>query len=786
MDVDGLIPSANSDVLKRHIEFHPQHSSRTSTLVACVSCRERKLKCDDNTPCQTCRRNGIDCIKGGPSPDTGSGDATTNTAADGHAHLDLAMTNANLVGQNAPAESPLLPDISDIDGENSPWPAGSHGHQWWLSAQQPPCDWSLSSLPSPASLNPGFSNAHILADGPNQHHPATTLTRAVDLSLPQASEGASPVQGPPGISGRSEAVSRVSSLGTGHGFSAVPSNTTRSSAPTTSPGGEPARESRGLHGLVHHDPAVLRDLVQAFFTEIHPYWPILHVPTFEIGAASDMLLGSMLMLSSWVTGRQEHLELAPIVFREVTSTIEPESAPSLHSLQALLLYVVYTVCRRSEEGMLAKAVRLNAILVSTCRCLDIFSGHHVLPDRLEECAFTLWLAKEQLHRFAFSVLRLDTYLSVLLDHPPSVRYQEMSIPLPKSSQLWMAASEEERRKLQWDEPAGREKALFSSLMRDALVDTGNKPGLYHLPYRLSAVDYHLGLCALQVGIWEAAREAHSAASDEIVTKLTPGDPIVIWRSHLSVWRTKMVRECGLGEQYLSTIPSTTTSPADPDSVLTPLTLILWHISTIKMHAPLTLLRVHGYRGLDPATAAAMAAVQKPKARMRTWMTSQCARKAVWSASQIARLVVASDGAAPGLGGNGPCSSSEPASPGTTTAVSPNASPRRLLLNPLAVPGLLMSAIVTCAYASQTSACPSCCSPHTAAVSSEAFDLFTGADEDPELVRWKEHGVGCAIWGPSGIFVCRCQLAALGGWFSSVFVRDDGAKGEFESFFEGLI
>ena len=55
--------------------------------------------------------------------------------------------------------------------------------------------------------------------------------------------------------------------------------------------------------------------------------------------------------------------------------------------------------KQSEEGMLAKAVRLNAILVSTCRCLDIFSGHHVLPDRLEECAFTLWRAKEQLHRY---------------------------------------------------------------------------------------------------------------------------------------------------------------------------------------------------------------------------------------------------------------------------------------------------------------------------------------------------------------------------------------------------
>jgi hypothetical protein len=50
--------------------------------------------------------------------------------------------------------------------------------------------------------------------------------------------------------------------------------------------------------------------------------------------------------------------------------------------------------------MLAKAVRLNAILVSSCRCLDIFSGHYVLPERMEECAFTFWLAREQVHRYS--------------------------------------------------------------------------------------------------------------------------------------------------------------------------------------------------------------------------------------------------------------------------------------------------------------------------------------------------------------------------------------------------
>jgi hypothetical protein len=53
---------------------------------------------------------------------------------------------------------------------------------------------------------------------------------------------------------------------------------------------------------------------------------------------------------------------------------------------------------QNEQGMLAKAVRLNAVLVTTCRCLDIFHGRHTLPEHLQECALTFWLAEEQLHR----------------------------------------------------------------------------------------------------------------------------------------------------------------------------------------------------------------------------------------------------------------------------------------------------------------------------------------------------------------------------------------------------
>ena len=61
--------------------------------------------------------------------------------------------------------------------------------------------------------------------------------------------------------------------------------------------------------------------VQIYFAEFHPSWPILHAPTFDIENVSQPLLASMVMLASWLEGRQDHMNLAPLVFDAVTATL---------------------------------------------------------------------------------------------------------------------------------------------------------------------------------------------------------------------------------------------------------------------------------------------------------------------------------------------------------------------------------------------------------------------------------------------------------------------------------
>ncbi|KAL8998271.1 MAG: hypothetical protein Q9188_006136 [Gyalolechia gomerana] len=515
-------------------------------------------------------------------------------------------------------------------------------------------------------------------------------------------------------------------------------------------------------------------LVQVFFSAIHPHWPILHAPTFKIEDASHELLGSMLMLASWLQGHSDHEVLAPLVFDAVTATLlgpSPSSGSNiqpapLHTLQALLLCIVYIT---TKEGILARAVHLNGVLISHCRHQGVFNGQYTDYETEDSgvSPFASWLAQEQLHRYftpficlafesfkvkfsdadafrlAFSVLRIDAYLSLLVDHPPSVRYQEMSIPLPKSTHLWTAASKEERQKLQWNEPAGREKARFCFLVRDAF----DHESRYQLPYHLAEIDYHLGLCSFQAGIWETAQEAHSCDFDELIGNSRPRDHVVEWRSHLDLWRANMENDCQLWQNYFSA------STKSPDRDCAPLSIILWHYSVLILHAPLKLLRGQGC--CFKCRSGTSGALRKNKARHRSWIESSCARIAVWNAAQIVRVV--------------------------TLEFANETSATRLRLNPLAIAGLLKSAMVVCSYAFHTNVCPAC-------IGGPPIDLvylFDAAEDDERLVRWKELGEGLADWGPLAAPVCKCKVPQLANWLLGLLAKDKSAEAEFKAFLDSL-
>jgi Fungal specific transcription factor domain len=77
----------------------------------------------------------------------------------------------------------------------------------------------------------------------------------------------------------------------------------------------------GLHGSLNKESMATKRLIQVYFAEVHPYWPILHAPTFDTANASHVLVGSMIVLASWLEGEPDHMKVAPLVFDAVTATL---------------------------------------------------------------------------------------------------------------------------------------------------------------------------------------------------------------------------------------------------------------------------------------------------------------------------------------------------------------------------------------------------------------------------------------------------------------------------------
>ncbi|KAL8662421.1 MAG: hypothetical protein Q9202_004742 [Teloschistes flavicans] len=341
-------------------------------------------------------------------------------------------------------------------------------------------------------------------------------------------------------------------------------------------------------------------------------------------------------------------------------------------------------------------------------------------------------------RLAYAVLRTDAYLSALTGHPPSIHFQEIRIPLPKSSDVWNATAEDERRSLQWNEPAGREKALFYSLMSD-LLDTSQQ---LHVRYRLTEADYHLTLCAFQVSIWQVACEAHSCDRND-ASMYTSIDAC---SKCLHAWWVNMEKDCLLRRQYFS-------ASATPSHTPFPLSLILWHLSALRLHAPTRLLRGRGC--CAECRAGTAAATQRNRAHLRAWAISTNARIAVWNAAQICRIYMRESDRSTSAG--------------------------RLLFGALVNQALLRSAIVICAFAFHTRACPIC----TGGPPIDLVDIFSAPDDDDRLVRWKEKGEGLADWAPLSIPVCQCRVGQLAKYLRQELAKNQWLDREFMSFLSGL-
>ncbi|CAG8910259.1 unnamed protein product [Penicillium egyptiacum] len=589
---------ARSDILNRHVLQHnlpPDGAKRTP--LACQTCRRRKTKCDSNYPCSTCANSGEPCVREPSSMQA----LIPKCSLEEEERPIEATEEVDLEG----AGNPIIPNAEDTSPIRLDW--------------NPPTDRSASnSVTNTRPVSRNFS--------PDQGPPTDPLMGInSEPNTATSTKNKTPplyYGEPPDIMSLPfDALVRQSSetrdrFGTDQSsseihMSDIPTFTPSLSFSTTSilrmAGPEistPASSSVWLQlheAITSQVQFVTAQIKSIEFEHFHQAWPFLHVATFSPEKQTNLLTSALANVCMWMQNANRHHLIPYAINQDLTRALMPKIAPA---------------------STLNWAAQWTDIGIFTLRRLGVLDDRWQPEEHLQS-ADDRWVQTEEMKRLAYVILRIDTYLCIILDRPPTMRYQEFGPPLPVSEGLWRAETRADRTNFHWYEPAGRTKSAFSTMVRDGLESSGFMTGYLRMPH-LSLEDNHFSLCAFLSELWGVSKEAHAEhhrnyRSPELNRT---ADRVKLWKGYLQDWRVHIEKTDKLEETFFGECLS-------DYSHFLGLDLTLYHLLCLKLHANLRLLEHKKCcSGCQEATIENVISL---------WARSPDGRQAVYHAAQLKRI-----------------------------------------------------------------------------------------------------------------------------------------------------
>ncbi|KOS42990.1 hypothetical protein ACN38_g6114 [Penicillium nordicum] len=393
-------------------------------------------------------------------------------------------------------------------------------------------------------------------------------------------------------------------------------------------------ESLQLHeAIVSQSQFVTAQVKSIHFEHFHQAWPFLHVPTFAPEKQTDLLTSAVANLSMWMQNASHHHLVPYEINQELTRALMPtiteegltenQSADiTLPTLQALVVTLTYAILGDAPASTLNWAAQWTDIATFTFRRLGVLDDRWH-PEQHLQSADERWVQTEEMKRLVYAVLRIDTYLCIILDRPPTMRYQEIRPPLPVSDDLWRAETRADRTNLHWYEPTVRTKSAFSTMIYDGLESRGFIPGDLRVPH-LTLEDNHFSLCAFMSEIWCVLKEAHD---EHHRTFRSPelnrtADRIKLWKGYLQDLRVHIEKTDKLEDTFFGGFIGNCNH-------FLGLNLTLYHLLCLKLYANMRLLE-HSKccSGCPEANIENVISI---------WARSSDGRQAVYHAAQLKRI-----------------------------------------------------------------------------------------------------------------------------------------------------
>ncbi|KAF2724608.1 hypothetical protein K431DRAFT_291693 [Polychaeton citri CBS 116435] len=378
------------------------------TMLACINCKHRKLKCDGGSPtCQNCAKNDRECLVEDPATGLARPRNYMQTLETHVARLEALLRQ-------------VRPDVAFdhlpvVDLTNDPaQPAQSPEHAFVFPRE--PVTETHDGFHSPPTLELGDTGVNNLASD------------VAMLCLSAAGRE-------PHYFGSSSAVS----------FSHIASQTMRLNA-------QHNHRDSGLHRsqtkTLHYDssrvtdlfpsPGLAKTLSSAYFKNIHSQYPFLHRPTFSqwerkclagvesgniLDAGHTALFFVLMVYSIALLAHGPHnYETAENLYSAALDHINPVlDMNSIETVQSILCCAVYSV--RSPVG--ASLWQLSGMAIRHC----VEFGYHRSTEAYRKLADPL--VKEMSKRCFWVAYDLDRVASVTLGRPQAISDFAIDVELPQ-------------------------------------------------------------------------------------------------------------------------------------------------------------------------------------------------------------------------------------------------------------------------------------------------------------------------------------------------------------------
>ncbi|KAI1492296.1 fungal-specific transcription factor domain-containing protein [Biscogniauxia mediterranea] len=389
------------------------------TMLACLNCKTKKLKCDGSTPkCRNCVRTGRECLVEDPA--TGL-----------HRPRDYIQSLEARVAYLENLLHELRPDVANDHmggiprqhGEGMGTGTGTGTGTGNVSLENQPRFPQLPQTYKPPPPNEAAFNESrsVDADG------IDSLSNEVALLCVNATGRE------PQYFGSTSAVSfsRIASAAMG-----LPRRGGGTSSQNSNPDGtKPRAPAPGPKELP--SPAKMEAISNAYFTHIHPQYPFLHRPTLkrmekecldassrgDLKTASDVSMFFVLMICAIGSLALGHTEVetaeayCAMALEYINQLLELDN---LQSIQAILCYAVYSI--KSPIGVSLWKISGMAIR----HCVEL--GYHRSAERFRSSSDTL--TKEMSKRCFWVAYDIDRVASFILGRPVGIIDRAIDVELP--------------------------------------------------------------------------------------------------------------------------------------------------------------------------------------------------------------------------------------------------------------------------------------------------------------------------------------------------------------------